>query len=259
MRDDFTQQTLDILGKRVGMRCSNPRCRKLTTGPRTEPTHIINVGVGAHITGASTGGPRFDSYLSSEARRSPENGIWLCQNCAKLIDNDPAKYPVGLLREWKQKAEDAALAAIEGNPPVESPLKNFAELEIAYKKLKIDPERHDYRLEIRLTNRGTALLGQYHVDVVIPTRVLESPEKIARYVPDRSTQQQSFFRVSSNEQNDDVYPGDTKIIITIPYYIDNEIYWDKGSLFAELVTATLYRQGFQPLVIEVPFEELQAF
>lgn len=259
MRDDFTQQTLDILGKRVGMRCSNPRCRKLTTGPRTEPTHIINVGVGAHITGASAGGPRFESDLSSEARRSPENGIWLCQNCAKLIDSDSNRYTVDLIRSWKDQAEAAALAAIEDTSSSGLSLENEAELEITFKKLKRTTERHDYRLEIRLINRGTALLGQYHVDVVIPTRVLESPENILGYVPDRSTRQQSLFRVSGSKQSDDVYPGDTKVIITIPYYMDNDIYWSKGSLFAELVTATLYRQGVQPLVIKMPFEELQGF
>ena len=42
MRDDFSQQTLDILAKRVGIRCSNPGCRKLTTGPRGESTKIIS-------------------------------------------------------------------------------------------------------------------------------------------------------------------------------------------------------------------------
>ena len=68
MRDDFTQPTLDILAKRVGVRCSNPSCHKLTTGPRTEETKIINIGVGSHITAAAPGGPRYDANLSSEER-----------------------------------------------------------------------------------------------------------------------------------------------------------------------------------------------
>jgi len=67
-RDDFSVLTRDRLAKRVGVRCSNPSCRKLTTGPRTESTHIINIGVAAHITAAASGGPRFDSSLSSERR-----------------------------------------------------------------------------------------------------------------------------------------------------------------------------------------------
>lgn len=59
MRDDFSKLTLDILAKRVGIRCSNAGCRKLTTGPRNESSQIINIGVGAHITAATPGGPRF--------------------------------------------------------------------------------------------------------------------------------------------------------------------------------------------------------
>jgi hypothetical protein len=34
-----------------------------------------------------------------------KNGIWLCQNCAKLIDNDERRYTVAALRQWKAVAE----------------------------------------------------------------------------------------------------------------------------------------------------------
>ena len=101
MRDDFNQKTIDTLAKRVGTRCSNPACRRLTTGPGINPARVVNIGVAAHMTAASPGGPRFDSGLSSGERRSPENGIWLCQNCAKLVDSDEERYFTNLLREWK--------------------------------------------------------------------------------------------------------------------------------------------------------------
>ncbi len=116
MRDDFLQQTLDTLAKRVGARCSNPRCRKLTTGPRSEASRSVNIGVGAHITAAAPGGPRFDPLLTADQRRAIENGIWLCQNCAKLVDNDSTLYPAGRLREWKIGAEQAARDELEGRP-----------------------------------------------------------------------------------------------------------------------------------------------
>lgn len=45
-------------------------------------------------------------------RSSVENGIWLCQNCAKLVDNDPITFSAGLLRGWKDKAEQSAFAEI---------------------------------------------------------------------------------------------------------------------------------------------------
>src|SRR5262249_3112254 len=41
-----------------------------------------------------------------------ENGIWLCQNCAKLVDNDPVRYSEACLRGWKRQAEDRALGEI---------------------------------------------------------------------------------------------------------------------------------------------------
>ena len=66
------------------------------------------MGVAAHITGAAPGGQRYNSSLSPEARRNSENGIWLCQTCAKLIDNDSTRYTVPLLRAWKEIAEERA-------------------------------------------------------------------------------------------------------------------------------------------------------
>jgi len=113
MRDDFTAEVKDVLAKRVGMRCSNPNCRQTTSGPRTDPSKAVNVGVAAHITAASKRGPRFDPRLCSEERAAAHNGIWLCQNCAKLVDNDEVRFPVGLLRRWKQLSEEATLLQIE--------------------------------------------------------------------------------------------------------------------------------------------------
>ena len=117
MRDDFTNPTKEILARRVGMRCSNPNCRKLTSGPQTKPDKAINIGVAAHITAASSDGPRYDKYFSTEQRKSIDNGIWLCQNCAKLVDNDEQRYTVDLLRQWKQLSEHAALLEVENISP----------------------------------------------------------------------------------------------------------------------------------------------
>lgn len=117
MRDDFPMAVKETLARRVGVRCSNPQCRKPTSGPQEDPSQAVNIGVAAHITAASPGGPRYDLSLSSEERRSATNGIWLCQNCAKLVDNDENRYPVDILREWKAQSEEAARQALETNPP----------------------------------------------------------------------------------------------------------------------------------------------
>ena len=117
MRDEFSKIVVETLAKRVGYRCSNPSCRKLTSGPHTDEAKTVNVGVASHITAASPGGPRYNPSLTTEQRRSADNGIWLCQTCGKLVDNDEARFPVQLLREWRQKAEEAARQEVECSKP----------------------------------------------------------------------------------------------------------------------------------------------
>jgi hypothetical protein len=114
MRDDFPLHIKRATAERVAYRCSNPKCQRSTIGPRLEPSKSVNLGVCAHITAASPGGPRYDPRLSSDERKSIKNAIWLCQYCAKLIDNDELRYPVDKLHRWKKLAEQEARREIEG-------------------------------------------------------------------------------------------------------------------------------------------------
>lgn len=112
-RDDFSRGVKDILAHRAGYRCSKPSCRAFTVGPSDEnPTATSNIGVAAHITAASQGGPRFDPNMSSEARRSVTNGIWLCQTHAKEVDDDVQRFTPETLRAWKDAAEGEARAML---------------------------------------------------------------------------------------------------------------------------------------------------
>src|SRR5262245_39434560 len=98
MRDDFPMAVKETLAKRVAQRCSNPDCGQPTSGPQDDPAKSVNIGVAAHITSASEGGPRWNPTLTPEARAAATNGIWLCQIHAKLIDNEPDRYTVELLQ-----------------------------------------------------------------------------------------------------------------------------------------------------------------
>lgn len=69
----------------------------------------------AHIAAASPGGPRYDPALFPEDRSGILNAIWLCYNCARLIDNDPVRFSIALLHGWKTTAEAEALVAV-GKP-----------------------------------------------------------------------------------------------------------------------------------------------
>jgi hypothetical protein len=117
MRDDFPEATKRRIATRAGHCCSRPECGAATSGPQLDPHGTLNVGVAAHIHAASEGGPRFSQEMSPSQRSAAGNGLWLCQTCAKLIDNDPLRYSAQELRNWKTKAEAAALEAIGKTRP----------------------------------------------------------------------------------------------------------------------------------------------
>jgi hypothetical protein len=114
-RDEFPLGVRRAVANRVGQHCSNPGCRKLTSGPSADPSRAVNMGRAAHITAAAKGGPRFDLLLTTQERCSIDNAIWLCVGCASLIDADDKCYTTALLHEWKQRAEDAAAQALRAD------------------------------------------------------------------------------------------------------------------------------------------------
>lgn len=132
-RDDFTKTTVDMLGKRVGYLCSNPNCKRPTVGANEINDKSTIIGIAAHITAASKRGPRYDDSLSIEQRRNINNGIWLCSNCANLIDKDKKRYTVELLRDWKKNAEIESwkrLYPVLNNQEINSP---YLEADLIYK------------------------------------------------------------------------------------------------------------------------------
>jgi hypothetical protein len=145
VRDEFAGPVRAVLAQRAAGRCSNPGCGKVTSGPGLDPGRAVNLGVAAHITAASPGGPRYDPALSAAERRAAPNGIWLCQTCAKLIDSDVTRYTVGVLRQWKARVEAQAAAMLEAGtgpgpqeielaiPSAESPgsILSFASTQLA--------------------------------------------------------------------------------------------------------------------------------
>lgn len=145
MRDEFPGPVKAVLAQRAAGRCCNPGCGRATSGPGLDPGRAVNVGVAAHITAASPGGPRYDAASSAAKRGSALNGIWLCQTCSKLIDSDVTRYTADVLRQWKAKAEGQAAAMLEAGtgpgceglelaiPSAESPgaILSFASTQLA--------------------------------------------------------------------------------------------------------------------------------
>lgn len=113
MRDNFPAKVKSLLSGRAGFYCSNPECQQKTDGPALGAIKTLSIGEAAHICAASPGGKRYDAAMSSVQRASYENGIWLCRNCAAMIDRDESYYTVELLNDWKQQAEQRARKELE--------------------------------------------------------------------------------------------------------------------------------------------------
>lgn len=117
-RDEFSPKTKEAIAKRAAFICSNPDCRSLTLGPSgSDPRKFIYTGRAAHITAASPSGPRYDPTLTPEERSSVENAIYLCPNCADMVDkNDGIDFSVELLRKWKSEHEKWIMENQHSNP-----------------------------------------------------------------------------------------------------------------------------------------------
>jgi hypothetical protein len=86
-------------------------------GPSDEHAEAVsNVGVACHITAAAPGrgARRYDETLTKAQRSSIENGIWMCQTHAKLIDTDDVRFSSDSLLQMKRIAEGRARARLEG-------------------------------------------------------------------------------------------------------------------------------------------------
>jgi flavin-binding protein dodecin len=144
--DRFKQAVITTLAKRAAFRCSNPDCAAITSGPSATAGLAVNVGEAAHIYGAHPGSARYDPKMQSVARADIANAIWLCGNCHKLIDDDEARFPSGLLFEWVREHErDVALIVGKAGAKVrqryeERHLEEFGRLSYRAERIIIDKE-----------------------------------------------------------------------------------------------------------------------
>jgi hypothetical protein len=72
--------------------------------------------VRAHIEAAEPNGPRWNKHKSDEELRLPENLMWLCLKHHNIVDRNPGKYTVDVLKEWKstREAADPSMKYIDG-------------------------------------------------------------------------------------------------------------------------------------------------
>lgn len=106
-RDDFSSTVAEALKKRAAYICSNPKCKKMTVAPsEAMDEKVIYIGRAAHICAAAKNGPRYDEKMTEEERSSINNAIFLCSNCADMVDdNKGVDFPAELLKQWKNEHE----------------------------------------------------------------------------------------------------------------------------------------------------------
>lgn len=97
-----TPQTLKRLFALSGNRCAFPKCQqRLVDGD-------IVLGEICHIAAASPGGPRYNSQLSAEDRRSFDNLVLLCSIHHTVVDSDTVAYTEERLRRMKEDHQKSA-------------------------------------------------------------------------------------------------------------------------------------------------------
>ena len=117
-RAEFPAKARRIIAERAGYRCSKPDCRRQTLGPGAGPWDVACIGVAAHIYSASPGGPRGTGGWPAARRRDAANGIWLCQDHARMIDtNSGGAFPASLLFQWRTVHEAYLRLEMRGLAP----------------------------------------------------------------------------------------------------------------------------------------------
>jgi hypothetical protein len=164
----FPASVKNELARRAGFRCSRPECRAPTSGPSdTRRTGASSVGVAAHITAAAPGGPRYDPSMTPHERQSASNGVWLCQNHAKMIDDDARRFNVSLLQVWRSAAEHAA-SDEQGRP---HPDNRPARRSIVPFERNLPSDREELRTALFefLTDVGAVAAWGVHADLAYMT------------------------------------------------------------------------------------------
>jgi hypothetical protein len=68
-----------------------------------------------------------------------------------------------------------------------------------------------------------------------------------------------FLRASQRGHKGPIYPGDPKLVMTVDYHVDDEIFHDQAGLFDKTITATAYVHGELAATVERRVKNLQNF
>lgn len=128
-----------ILALRSGNRCAFPNCGQSLVAERTELSVWEIVGEMAHIRARRPGGARYDPSMTAAERDAADNLIYLCPTHHKVIDKQPADWPVERLLAIKRDHERAIGEATVRIHAAAIANVGFAELEAVTGRLLSTP------------------------------------------------------------------------------------------------------------------------
>ena len=131
-------------------------------------------------------------------------------------------------------------------------------LSVERKDNNITGQRHDYQLIINLTNDSDRIIRNYHVEIKFLREFLREDTANSNIIPLRSDFGYTFFRFIGNDMGE-IYPGDTRVLGHIHYYVDHKKFYDLSHLFKKPIIVSVYVEDFDPIVFEKPFKKLQMF
>ena len=161
-------------------------------------------------------------------------------------------------RRALQSALKSAIGAVLKQHGVAARSEYPSRLSMTYHVEKQTQDLHEYVLEIRLENAGTKRINDWHVDVEIPTPLLKKGSSYVGYVKERSDQDVSVIRFTHEFYKGAIFPDDSRLM-QIAYSMTRELYYGRGQLFGQLVSARAYVEGVMAAEIKKPVGELQNF
>jgi len=159
------------------------------------------------------------------------------------------------LQSQLREALTLVLADLTNMPTTASPV----ELHIDYSSTRIQSARHDYRLEVNLRNCGTEVIANWHVDLEIPTILLDPNVTYAIAVPDRSDQDRTLFRATNNTHPGTIFPGDSKQVMSIDYHVDHDIFEGHSNVFDQYISAVAFVDGKVGVTVRKLVSDLNVF
>lgn len=256
---DLTLKKLFGLSGNMG---AFPEC----SAPIIDSACEVVVGEICHIKSRSPDGTRYDPDQTDEERNSYENLLVMCNPHNKIVDHRDTrdKFPVELLRKWKEEHESqfkndvvsnrfsdtfvshftfgpvtsynqsgGQTANIINNFPTEHPQVSLASI-IETRLVKVDPtsEIDYYECYVKAHNLGQTTVRDFCVDVKIPS--VHARENFTGEVMEQRTAKSRLWR---RAQNDALYPNDCRQVMRLGFLVAHKQYKE---LSDEHVTVLIY-------------------